>query len=118
MGTGLPVPQMVWLVSGSYVPVTQTAAPPVCQALLGPFHVSPPSSPGAGTVYFSHTRLPVAASRAAIQSRMPAPLLAAPTIILSLMASGAVVMTTLAISENVVSQTTLPVSLSVATTRP
>src|SRR5580700_10778757 len=109
---------MVWLVSTSYVPVTQMAAPPVCQALLLSFQVSLPGSPGAGTVYLSHTRLPVAASSAAIQSRMPAPLLAAPMMILSLMASGAVVMTTLGISGNVVSHATLPVSLSVAMTRP
>jgi hypothetical protein len=93
-------------------------APPVCQALLASFQVSLPGSPGAGTVYFNQTLLPVAASSAAIQSRTPAPLLAAPTMILSLMARGAVVMSTLAISGNVVSHAILPVSLLVAMTRP
>jgi hypothetical protein len=43
--------------------------------------------------------------------------LAAPTMILSLMASGAAVNVTSGVSENEVSQTTLPVSLSVAMMR-
>src|SRR6516165_1475164 len=92
MGTGLPVPQMVWLVSGSYVPVTHTAAPPVCHALFVPFQVSLPGSPGAGMVNLRHTTLPVAASSAATQSRTPLSPPDAPTMILSLIVSGAAVM--------------------------
>src|SRR5579871_2118927 len=117
-GTGLPVPQMVWLVSGSYVPVTQTAPPPVCQALLLSFQVSLPGSPGAGTVNLRHSTLPVAASSAASQSRTPASPPDAPMMILSLMASGAAVMR-VADCPNIrlVSQTTRPLSLSVATRR-
>src|SRR6202163_4137234 len=64
-----------------------------------------------------HRRLPVAASSRAIQSRTPVSPLAAPTMILSLMASGAAVKVTSGVSENEVSQTTLPVSLSVAMMR-
>jgi hypothetical protein len=48
-----------------------------------------PGSPGAGTVYFRHSSLPILASRPASQSRRPAPLAAAPMRILSLIASGA-----------------------------
>src|SRR5215471_3030104 len=105
---------MVWLVSGSYVPVTQTAPPPVCQALVLPFHVSLPGSPGAGTVNLRHTSLPVAASRAPIQSRTPWSPLAAPIMILSLMGSAADVKVTSGVSGKDVSHATFPVSLLVA----
>src|ERR1700687_891267 len=98
-------------------PVTHTAPPPVRQALVLLFQFSLPGSPGAGIVYLSHRRLPVAASSPAIQSRTPWSPLAAPTMILSLMASGAAVKVTSGVSENEVSQTTLPVSLSVAMMR-
>src|SRR5215471_11091685 len=108
---------MVWLVSGSYVPVTHTAPPPVCQALVLPFQVSLPGSPGAGIVNFRQMSLPVAASRPPIQSRTPWSPFAAPMMILSLMASGAEVNVTSGVSGNAVSHTTLPVSLSVAMIR-
>src|SRR5258708_4993470 len=71
IGTGLPTPHRVWLVSGSYVPVTHTAPPPVCQALLAPFQVSLPGSPGPGIVNLRRTTLPVAAPRPAFQSHTP-----------------------------------------------
>src|SRR5262249_51821515 len=116
-GTGLPVPHRVWLVAGSKVPVTHTAPPPVRQALVLPFQVSLPGSPGAGIVYFCHRRLPVVASSPAIQSRTPWSPLAAPTLTLSLMAGGPAVKVTSGVSENEVSHTTLPVSLSVAMMR-
>src|SRR5882762_9347272 len=44
------------------------AAPPVCHALFLSFQVSEPGSPGAGTVYFRHSTLPVAASGAAMHT--------------------------------------------------
>src|SRR5271156_4410319 len=109
---------MVWLVSGSYVPVTHTAAPPVCHALLASFQVSLPGAPGAGIVNLRHSTFPVAASSAAIQSRTPLSPPDAPTMILSLTASGAAV---IRVSDwpntMLVSHTTLPLSLSVATIR-
>src|SRR5271154_417756 len=118
MGTGLPVPQMVWLAAGSEAPLTQPAAPPVCQALVLPFQVSLPGSPGAGMVYLRHSNLPVAASRPATQSRTPLSPPDAPMMSLSLMASGAPVMRNSGWpSETLVSHTTLPLSLSVATMR-
>src|ERR1700688_1637777 len=83
---------MVWLVSGSHVPGTQTAAAPVCPALLVSFQVSLPGSPGAGMVNLRHKTLPVAASRLATQSRPPLSPPDAPTMILSLIGSGAAVM--------------------------
>ena len=46
-------------------------APRVCHALLAPFQVSLPGSPGAGIVNLRHSTSPVAASSAAIQSRTP-----------------------------------------------
>src|ERR1700687_3244544 len=98
-------------------PVTDTAPPPVRQALVLPFQVSLPASPGAGIVYLSHSRLPVLASRPAIQSRTPWSPLAAPMMILSLMASGADVIATSGVSGKPVSHTTRPVSLLVATIR-
>ena len=52
------MPQNVRFVSGSYDPVSQTAAPPVCHASgsqcsisgVQRSHVSDPGSPGAGMV--------------------------------------------------------------------
>src|SRR5260370_19214515 len=54
IGTGLPTPHSVWLVSGSYVPVTHTAPPPLCQALFLSFHVSLPGSPRAVMAHLLH----------------------------------------------------------------
>src|SRR5258708_17699 len=82
-----------------------------------PCDVALPGSRGAGMVNLRHTSLPVAASRPAIQSRTPWSPLAAPTMSLSLMASGAAVKVTSGVSENEVSHTTLPLSLSVAMMR-
>ena len=70
------------------------APPPVCQALFLSFQVSLPGSPGAGTTYLRQSSLPVAASSAAIKSRTPRSPPAAPTMILSLTASGAAVICT------------------------
>src|SRR6266852_5323377 len=64
------------------------APPPVCHALFLSFHVSEPGSPGAGTVYFRHSTLPVAPSSAAMKSRTPRSPPAAPITILSLTVGG------------------------------
>src|SRR5262245_44670936 len=77
MGTGLPVPQIVNLVAGSYDPVCHRPPPPVFQALFLSFQVSLPGSPGFGTTYQRHSSLPVRASSAATHPRVfasPAPL--------------------------------------------
>src|SRR5437870_571238 len=77
MGTGLPVPQMVSFVAGSYDPVCQRPPPPVFHALFESFQVSLPGSPGFGTTYQRHSSLPERASSAATQPRVlasPAPL--------------------------------------------
>src|SRR5678816_4331121 len=76
-GIGLPVPQIVSLVAGSYEPVCHSPAPPVFHALFLSFHVSLPGSPGFGTAYQRHSSLPVLTSSAAIHPRVfpsPAPL--------------------------------------------
>src|SRR5882724_9490260 len=118
IGTGLPTPHRVWLVAGSYEPVTHTAPPPVCQALVLSFQVSLPGSPGAGMVYLRHATLPVAPSSAAMKSRTPRSPPAAPMMILSFTASGAAVSCRSAWpSARLASHATLPVSLSVAMTR-
>src|SRR5262245_55392783 len=93
------------------------APPPICQALFLSFQVSLPGSPGAGITYLRQTSLPVLPSSAAIQSRTPGWPPAAPTMILSLTASGAAVSCTSGWSCRLVSHTTLPLSLSVAMTR-
>src|SRR5579863_6444977 len=46
--------------------------PPVFHALFLSFQVSLPGSPGLGITYHRHRSLPVLASRAAIQPRVPA----------------------------------------------
>src|SRR5215470_10036689 len=77
MGTGLPVPQIVSFVVGSYDPVCHRPPPPVFHALVLSFQVSLPGSPGFGTTYQRHSSLPVRASSAASQPRVfasPAPL--------------------------------------------
>src|SRR5262245_64419391 len=76
MGTGLPVPQIVSFVAGSYEPVCQRPPPPVFHALFVSFHVSLPGSPGFGTTYHRQSSFPVRASSAATQPRVlasPAP---------------------------------------------
>src|SRR5262249_10307619 len=71
-----------------------------------------------GMVNLRHSTLPVAASSAATQSRTPLSPPDAPTMSLSLMASGAAVMRVSAwLNTMLVSHATLPVSLSVATSR-
>src|SRR6267154_1576353 len=72
MGTGLPVPQIVSFVAGSYEPVCHRPPPPVFQALVLSFQVSLPGSPGLGTTYQRHSSLPVLASSPASQPRVPA----------------------------------------------
>src|SRR5919198_5222415 len=72
MGTGLPEPQMLSFVAGSYEPVCHSPPPPVFQALVLSFQVSLPGSPGLGTEYQRHSSLPVLASSAATQPRVPA----------------------------------------------
>src|SRR5436190_476495 len=64
---------MVSLVSGSYEPVCHMPPPPVFQALVLSFQVSLPGSPGLGTEYQRHNSLPVLASSAASQPRVPPP---------------------------------------------
>ena len=82
------------------------------------FQVSLPGSPGAGIVYLSQSCVPVAASSAAIQSRMPRSPPDAPTMILSLIGKTAPVICNCAKSwERFVSHTILPVFLSVAMMR-
>src|SRR5215831_10970298 len=63
---------MVSRVAGSYEPVCQMPPPPVFHALFLSFHVSLPGSPGLGTTYHRHSSLPVLASSAATQPRVPA----------------------------------------------
>src|ERR1700674_1591572 len=63
---------MVSLVAGSKEPVCQMPPPPVFHELFLSFHVSLPGSPGLGITYQRHNSLPVLASRAAIQPRVPA----------------------------------------------
>src|SRR3954453_19932044 len=60
------------LFSGSYEPVCQIPPPPLFQALWSSFHVSLPGSPGFGTAYQRQSSLPVLASSAASQPRVPA----------------------------------------------
>src|SRR5215471_13960382 len=57
---------------GSYEPVCHSPPPPVFQALVLSFQVSLPGSPGLGTTYQRHSSLPVLASSAASQPRVPA----------------------------------------------
>src|SRR5437660_5665207 len=64
---------MVSLVSGSYEPVCHKPPPPVFHALFLSFQVSLPGSPGFGTAYQRHSSLPVLASSAATQPRVPPP---------------------------------------------
>src|SRR5919198_4773476 len=71
MGTGLPEPQMLSFVAGSYEPVCHSPPPPVFQALVLSFQVSLPGSPGFGTAYQRQSSLPVLASSAATQPRVP-----------------------------------------------
>src|ERR1700722_3453656 len=99
-------------------PVPHMAPPPVCQALFLSFQVSEPGSPGAGITYLRHASLPDAASRATMKSRTPRSPPEAPTMILSLTASGAAEKRSVGCpSDRLVSQATLPVSLLVAIMR-
>src|SRR5262245_51058443 len=122
MGTGLPVPQIVSFVSGSYEPVCHKPPPPVFHALLVSFQVSLPGSPGLGTTYHRHNSLPVRASSAATQPRVlasPAPLA---TITLPAAVIGAAWNLSLPPSSvvlaTILSQTSSPVVLLAAMTGP
>src|SRR5262245_13369132 len=90
VGLGLPVPQNVRFVSGSYAPVFQTPAPPIFHD--SPLHESLPGSPGPGMVYVRQTSLPVLASKAATKPRIAPSPPPVPMMILSLTTSGAEVM--------------------------
>src|SRR4051812_35201665 len=68
-GDGLPVPQMIRFCSESYEPVTQVGPPPVFHD--SPDHESCPFSPGPGIVQKRHRRLPVRASYASRNPRIP-----------------------------------------------
>src|SRR5512138_197781 len=83
------MPQYVRFASGSKEPVTQIGPPPCLQASGSPFHVSCPGSPGPGTVLKRHASLPVAASYAAMNPRIPNSPPPTPTITLSFTTSGA-----------------------------
>src|SRR5262245_65205288 len=122
MGTGLPVPQIVSFVAGSYEPVCQRPPPPVFHALFVSFHVSLPGSPGFGTTYQRQSSLPDRTSSAAIQPRVfasPAPLA---TITLPSAVIGAVLNRSRPPSSTfaatILSQTISPVSRLTAMTRP
>src|ERR1700687_1948572 len=118
---GLPVPQIVSLVAGSYDPVCQMPPRPVFQALFLSFQVSLPGSPGLGTAYQRHSSLPVLTSSAASQPRVPlSPAVA--TMTLPSTASGAVrnlsrLPNSLA-TASFLSQTISPLSRLMAMTRP
>ncbi len=88
-GAGLPVPKNTRLVSGSYAPAFQTAAPPVFQE--SPDQVSCPAPPGPEWCRNATTCLPVFASKAAIRPRMPKSPPAVPIRTLSFTTTGAIV---------------------------
>src|SRR6266446_4895774 len=122
MGTGLPVPQMVSFVAGSYEPVCQIPPPPVFQALWSSFQVSLPGSPGLGTTYQRHNSLPVLTSSAATQPRVPPSPAPFCTITLPSATSGAVrnfsCLPNSVLPATILSHTISPLSRSIAMTRP
>src|SRR5438309_59167 len=121
-GIGLPVPQIVSFVAGSYEPVCQRPPPPVFHALFLSFQVSLPGSPGFGTTYQRQSSLPDRASSAAIHPRVfasPAPLA---TITLPSAAIGAALNRSLLpnslVVATILSHTISPVLRFAAITRP
>src|SRR4030095_3020235 len=121
-GIGLPVPQMVSFVAGSYEPVCQIPPPPVFHALFLSFHVSLPGSPGFGMTYHRHNSFPLLASSAAIQPRVPASPAPLATMTLSSTVNGAVtnfslLPNSLAVAT-ILSQTISPLSRFMAITLP
>src|SRR5262247_3596640 len=96
--------------------------PPVFHALFLSFHVSLPGSPGLGTTYHRHSSLPVLASSAATQPRVPASPAPFATMILPSATSGAAWKRSLLPNSfgcaTFLSQTISPESRLIATTRP
>src|SRR6266581_1687249 len=122
MGTGLPVPQIVSFVAGSYEPVCHMPPPPVFQALFLSFQVSLPGSPGFGIAHQRHSSLPVRASSAASQPRVPwSPLPFAtstlPSAVIGDVANRSLLPNSLT-PATFLSQTISPLSRLSATTRP
>src|SRR6266511_2444811 len=113
---------MVSLVAGSYEPVCQSPPPPVFQALFLSFQVSLPGSPGRGTAYQRHSSLPVRASSAASQPRVPLSPAPFATRTLPSTVIGAALNRSLVPNSSVVaiflSHTISPLSRLTATTRP
>src|SRR5437660_4403396 len=113
---------MVSLVSGSYEPVCHKPPPPVFHALVLSFQVSLPGSPGCGTTYQRHSSLPVLASSAASQPRVPAsPALLAtstlPSAVIGAVKNLSLVPNSLGLAT-CLSQTISPESRLIAMTRP
>src|SRR5215468_3821793 len=122
MGTGLPVPQIVSRVVGSYEPVCQRPPPPVFHALVLSFQVSLPGSPGLGTTYQRHSSLPDRASSAASQPRVlasPAPLamITLPSAVIGPALNRSRLPNSL-VTATILSQTISPVLVFAAMTRP
>src|SRR5258706_16257183 len=122
MGTGLPVPQIVRRVAGSYEPVCQRPPPPDFHALFLSFQVSLPGSPGFGMAYQRHSSLPVRASSAAIQPRVlpsPAPLamITLPSTVIGA-AKNRSRLPNSSVTATIISHLISPVSLLTAITRP
>src|SRR6202158_2932453 len=119
---GCPVPQIVSLVAGSYEPVCHRPPPPVFQALFLSFQVSLPGSPGLGTAYQRQSSLPVLASSAASQPRVPPSPAPFATITLPSAVIGAEFILSLVPNSlglaTCLSHTISPLSRLMATTRP
>ena len=96
--------------------------PPVFQALFLSFQVSLPGSPGFGTTYQRHSSLPVLASSAASQPRVPASPAPLATMTLPSADIGAVKNLSLLpnslVMATFLSQTISPLSRLIAITRP
>src|ERR1700758_4335656 len=113
---------MVSLLTGSYEPVCHRPPPPVFQALFLSFQVSLPGSPGFGIAYHRHSSLPVRASSAATQPRVPPSPAPLATITLPSATSGAAERRSLEPNSlgcaTFLSQMISPLSRLSATTRP
>src|SRR3954467_13191996 len=113
---------MVSLVAGSYEPDCHSPPPPVFQALFLSFQVSLPGSPGFGIAYQRHSSLPVRASSAATQPRVPPPAAPLATITLPSTGSGGELNRSLVPNSSTtaifLSQTISPESRLSAITRP
>src|SRR5262245_10057986 len=113
---------MVSLVAGSNEPVCQMPPPPVFHELFLSFHVSDPGSPGLGTTYHRQSSLPVLASNAATQPRVPAS--PAPLAMMTLSSAVIGAVTNFSLLPNsfvvatILSHTISPLSRLIAITRP